>query len=103
MPCIEPPVEAPTTLVRREPGGSKSMQQQNNPEQPTSPLNYYIYAPKPGCKPGQGGLKDLVTLSWYRFELQSSIYMLDPREKSILYMLMLLVVAIGWYNLVKLV
>lgn len=44
---------------------------------------YYLYLPKKGCKPGKAGLMDYLELQWYRFELQTAIYMLDRNEKLV--------------------
>lgn len=46
--------------------------------------HYYVYRCKPGYKPGEAGILDFLELTWYRFELQSNLYMLDRTEKTVI-------------------
>lgn len=73
--------------------------------------HYYVYMTKPGCKPGQAGVLDFLEFWWYRFELQSNLYMLDNTEKTIICTIINLVISVdflllsvmifGWYSSIK--
>jgi hypothetical protein len=74
---------------------------------------HYVYLTKPGYKPGQAGVMDFLELWWYRFELQSNIYMLDATEKAVICttfdslilfsvdFLLVSVMLFAWYSSIK--